>query len=63
MSFMPRSRAPLDEQLARSREQELERKANDYSRTHPDGPVPNPRTHRTVRRLWRALQGRHHGRD
>ena len=63
MSFIPPMRAPqLNEQLERSKKQELERKASDYSRMHPDGPVPNPSTHPVVRRLWRALQGRHHGR-
>jgi hypothetical protein len=62
MSFIPPIRPPLNEQLARSKEQEIERKASDYARTHPDGPVPNPSTHRMVRRLWRVLQGRHHGR-
>jgi len=62
MSFIPPMRPQqLDEEMARAREQEIERKANEYSRTHPDGPVPNPRTHHMARRLWRALQGRHHG--
>jgi len=63
MSFIPPIRPQqLDNELAQARKQELERKASEYSRTHPDGPVPNPSTHRIVHRLWRVLQGRHHGR-
>jgi hypothetical protein len=63
MSFIPPLRPPLNNELARAKEQELERFASDYSRTHPDGPVPNPHPHRMVHRLWRVLQGRHHGHD
>jgi hypothetical protein len=62
MSFIPPFRPQFEEQLARSKDQERGRKLSDYSRIHPDGPVPNPRTHPMVRRLWRVLQGRHHGR-
>jgi hypothetical protein len=61
MSFIPPI-GPERVQVARSREQGRERTDSDYSRIYPDGPVPNPRTHRIVRRMWRVLQGRHHGR-
>ena len=45
----PSGQQQIDYELAQAREQQIERRADDYSRTHPDGPVPNPRTHRVVR--------------
>jgi hypothetical protein len=64
MSFMPPNRR-LDAQFDRAKKtvHEADRHASDYSRMHPDGPVPNPRPHPIVHRLWRVLQGRHHGHD
>ena len=62
MSFIPPKRR-LDVRFDRTKEiaREADRKVSDYSRTHPDGLAPDPPAHRMVHRLWRVLQGRHHG--
>jgi len=63
MSFIPPNPPRLDGQYDRAKEilRNAGRHASDYSQTHPDGPVPNPDEHRMFHRLWRVLQGRHHG--
>lgn len=39
MSYIPPP-SPLDNELARAKEQEVERKADEYARAHPDGAPP-----------------------
>lgn len=46
---------PLDNELARSREQELEAKAAAYAKRHPEAQDGEPRPAGIVTRLLRAL--------
>jgi hypothetical protein len=58
MSFVPPT-PPLDGELAQAREEELELKAEEYARTHPDGQEDErPPRPRIFARLLRALRSR-----
>jgi hypothetical protein len=59
MSFMPGPQRPLEEELLRSRENELEIKADQYAHLHPETDYPvQKRPHRLVRRLAAVLKRR-----
>jgi len=55
VSYVPPP-SPLDNELARAKEQELELKADQYARAHPDGSTKRG----PVRQVWDALRGRRH---
>jgi hypothetical protein len=60
MSFAPLPPRPdLDYELARAKDQEIQRTAEQYARTHPEG---SPRLH-PMRRLWESVRGRRTARD
>jgi hypothetical protein len=59
MSFMPGPAEPMEEELLRSRERELELKAEQYSRLHPETDYPvRKRPHRLLHRLAAVLERR-----
>ena len=70
MSFIPPPNAPIDNELARAKEQELERRASQYAQTHPDGRPPQRHVARHfLDRTWDRLRARKangnrtHGKD